>query len=127
MDSTQIINENIVFECKQYIAKTLAVAATPNYLTYGIDTNKLIEIYNNINSSNAQELYTLSKDLVSTHTLNSRLKVSGGMIIGGAVILGAGYTLSSFYQESKFCENVTSVGGLIVFMGLTLALLSSGH
>ncbi len=133
MEPTQMINANTVDECKKFISETLVDASKPGNFVHGIDINKLSTIYNNIDLSNAEELYRLARDLVSTQVKNSRhqfdlecWRMSGYIIIGGTFIASVGTGLSYFYKNSNFFQNMTYLGGGIVFFGVAMAF-SVGH
>ena len=130
--SNEIINKHAVYECKKLIAETLSKASDSSNFIYGIDTNKLSEIYNNINSSNAQDLFVQAKILVDTQIHHSRhrfdmgmWKISGAIVIGGTIVAGTGYCLEYFFKKDLF-QPITNLGIGVIFVGVIMAF-SVGH
>ncbi len=120
-----IINEQIVNECKTFIAKTLMAASNTNTFIYGVDTNKLSEIYYNINSDNAQELYDNAKNIVNRQIWVNRYDFdqnmynsSGKIIIGGLLLAGVGYCLS---EINTIFIGLMFIGSVICLIGFVMA------
>jgi hypothetical protein len=136
MDQTQILNEQLLFKAKEYIADTLVKASNDRYFHHGVDTNQLTKIYNDLDINNVNTLYNEAQHIVDLH-LNMRHRefnmtsLKGGAIVfaTGMCIVGVGYfgsRLLNYFGYQVNTDNIMSVGGCIAFGGFCI-MGATGH
>jgi hypothetical protein len=130
--NSQIANEQLVIEAKNYIYKYLSDVGKPGYFINGVDTNSLNKIYLNINTSNVNELYQEATMIISTH-LNkahrnfnmSFFYASGSIFVVGLGVMGISYILNKL-QYNKYSDLSYKIGGTLCIIGIC-SVCAIGH
>lgn len=127
-----IAGEQILAETKSAIYKHLQDATNTGHFIHGIDTDKLVEIYNGLTINNAAEMRQIvakmASDQISQRVSSFNyacMKLAGTVFLGGAVVAGSGYVLSKVSDHWLF-EKMTNGGILVMVLG-TAILFSIGH
>lgn len=116
MNQTHILNEQLLFKAKQYIADVLVKASTDRYYHNGVDTNQLIKIYNELDINNVNTLYKNAKNIVSLH-LNMKHRNLTMMWLKSSMFaiasVGIGYGIG--YLSGKLFNYKINTGYVIMF------------